>query len=192
MEISRKLNLVIPIEGDDGNIVAYVHSAPISREVFETYFLPVSKTFSAIYAEGLGSVAGPRVAAMMLKRIATDLGQWDGPAGVERGLVAEIRRLTNVLAPGDRGWETLPYDEAMKRGILSSDDAAEVDNAVTFFTVASAMHRRSELRPILDGAGRLWGAQTSSLNSTEFAASLPISKPDANSGEKMVVSSVPI
>jgi hypothetical protein len=58
-------------------------------------------------------MSGPRVAAMILKDKAIELGVWDGPEGVERGLIQEIRRLANVFVPTDKGWETIPINEAV-------------------------------------------------------------------------------
>ena len=81
MRIDRRLNLVIPIDGAAGRF--YLHSMPVSRVVFEQYFLVLAKTFSAIYGEGLSALSGPRVAAMMLKRIAQRDGSWEGQDGVE-------------------------------------------------------------------------------------------------------------
>lgn len=189
MKINRKLNLVIPVDrGDEGTI--YVHSTPISREVFERYFLVISKTFAAIYTEGLGIAAGPRVASLLLRKVAEDMGGTDERAraaaweDVQNGLMAEIKRLTNVVVSGHGGWTTLPFQEAVDRKMLDPDDASEVENALAFFTVASAMHKKSELPTILTGAASLWGGQIVSSNSTEFAASLPISTPDGNSGAK--------
>lgn len=183
MRIDRKLNLVIPILDADGKkTVAYVHSTPISSEVFDTYFLPIAKTFSAIYSEGLGIVAGPRIADKMLRKVSTDLGVWDGPAGVQAGLVAEIHRLTNVIAVGKKGWETVPFDEAKERGILHADDAAEVNAALTFFTVISVMQKKAELPRVLGGAMKLWGSQIESLSCTEFMNSLRTSTAAENTG----------
>ena len=201
MKIDAKLNLVIPIYGDPqimndpktgkeaeiDTIKAYVHATPISREVFEANFVVISKTFSAIYGEGLGAIAGPRVARMMLKKVAEDLGMWDE---VQGGLVAEMRRLANYIGPGQNGWETLPLEIAVQRQLIDGDDAAEVENAVAFFTVVSAMHRRNALRATLAGAASLWSAQITSLNCTDFAASLKTSTEAVNSSESPA-SSVP-
>lgn len=186
MRISPQLNLVVPVEQDDGT-VAYVHSTPLSREVFERYFIVISKTFAALYASGLGPIAGPRVAAMMLKKIATDAGEWDGPGGVEAGLVAEVRRLSNVVTP--KG--IIPMQEAVDQKFFSPRDQSEVENAVAFFIVASSMHRRSVLEATLEGLAALWGGSTTSLNSTEFAASLPTLTPAAPTGATVAASSVP-
>jgi hypothetical protein len=180
MRLDRRLNFVIPIE-QDGKTV-YVHSMPISRDVFERYAIVIAKTFAAIYNEGLGIIAGPRVAAHVLKKVAVASGEWDGESGVARGLMAEIRRLSNVLVPGAKGWETVPLEDAIKRGMIDPEDASEVENAVVFFCVASSMHKRAELKAVLDGASMYWGARVESSNCTEFAASLPTSTAGANTG----------
>lgn len=181
MKIDSKLNLIVPVERENGQTI-YVHSTPISREVWEQNFLVISKTFAGIYAEGLNIHTGPRIAALMLKRIAQQMDAWDGPNGIESTLVAEIRRLTNVVMPSDSGWTTIPMQEAVNRKLFDADDLSEVDNAITFFIVASAMHKKKEAGDVIRGAARLWGAQTTSLNSTAYAASLPTSTATASSG----------
>lgn len=198
MRINEKLNLVIPIDAAAGTI--YVHSQPVSREVFEQNFMLVSKTFAAIYNDGLGSVAGPRVAAMLMRSVARDMNGFDrdgkpnpdGP-GTEacNAFLAEVRRLSNVLAPSNGGYETIPFQEAVDKKVLAPDDAAEVENAVAFFTVGSAMHRRAEMPAFLDGLTSLWGAQTSPLNCTEYGASLRTSTETESSGVTEAGSSVP-
>lgn len=189
MKIDKSLNFVIPVDREDGTI--YVHAQPVRREVFEQYFLAISKTFAAIYGEGLGPIAGPRVAAMMLKEVSVNAGLWDGPSGVENGLMNEIRRLSNVLVPGKNGWEMRPLQEALDSGLIDEDDASEVMNALVFFTVVSCMHKRTAREPILDGAGRMWGAEISSLSISDYAASLPTSTETVNSGETVITSSLP-
>lgn len=182
MRINRNLNLVVPIERADGSQV-FVHSTPISSDVFDAYFLPIAKTFSAIYSEGLGVISGPRIADKLLRKISTDMGIWEGPGGVQAGLVAEIRRLTNVFVPGKRGWEMVPFDDAKAAHTIEPDDAVEIEAALTFFTLVSAMHRKSDLPGILGGALRLWGSRTESLSCTEFMNSLPTLTESGNSGK---------
>ena len=195
MQVDRKLNLVVPIERNNGTTI-YVHSMPISREVFERYHLEIAKTFSAIYQEGLGFVAGPRVAAMLLRRVSEDLKSWDDNpeakiVGVANGLMAEVRRLSCVLVPGANGWEMVPLQEALDRKAIDEDDAAEVENALVYFTVASSMHKRTELKGVLAGASKLWGGHVTSLNCSEYSASLPTSTAAGNTGEKAKPSSPP-
>jgi hypothetical protein len=181
MKLNEKLNLVVPVYEDDGETIrAYVHSTPISREVFEENFLLISKTFTDIHARGLGEVAGPRIASMMMKAVAKSQRN----EAQALSLMNEIRRLTNVLVRTDKGWEMIPFHEVVERKTISDDDLSEVENAIVFFIVISAMQRRQLLHEMLPGAASLWGAQTSLLGCTAFAASLPTSIAAVNIGEK--------
>ncbi len=205
MQINERLNLVIPIFGNDPPTkdaegkeieappIAYVHSMPISREVFEANYLLLSKTFAAIHGEGLGRTAGPRVAALLLNDIARQaVGERGDAAAYKAPLMNEIHRLSNVLLPGERGWETMPYEDAVRHHKLDDDDLAEVENAIVFFTAYSAMHRKRVLAEVLPGAVKLWGADVSSLNATEFAASLQTSTGAGTSAPKSTAPATPI
>jgi hypothetical protein len=184
--LNKKLNLIITVDIDE-NRQGYIHSSPLSREAFETNYLILSKTFTAIYSEGLGPVLGPRVAMLMLKEQAMALGRrnnneqgaWDA---VQASLIFEIYRLTNVVWPGENGWETIPYVEAKRRELLDEDQTSEVENALVYFIVASALHLKAELPMALDGLKSMWGAQTSSSNVTVFRTSLPTLTPPGNTG----------
>ena len=167
MKLNQSLNLVIPIEQDGGTI--YVHATPPSAEVFDRYFLPISKTFAEIYNSGLGITAGPRVAAKYLRKISMEMGVWEGTNGVEAGLVNEIRRLANVI--GIDG-QIIPLQDIINKKELDKDNLDEVENALSFFSVASVMHLKKERGPVLNGAAALWGAQITSLDCTAFRDSL--------------------
>lgn len=182
MKIDRRLNLVVPIERD-GAEKLYVHSAPIMRETFERYYLTISKAFTEIYRNNLGIFGAPRVAAMILKDVAEKDGVWEGEGGVEQGLMNEIRRLSNVITPTPAGWGSIPLSVAVERELIDDDEVSEVENAIVFFILNSAMHRRSAMVGILTGAAKLWDAQITSLGSMEFAASLKTSSMVENSGE---------
>jgi hypothetical protein len=178
VKLNRKLNLVLTVETGDGSV--YVHSQPISREVFEDNFLPISRAFTAVYTNGLGPVTGPRVAALLLKQEAQTLGIWER---TQQSLMAEIYRLTNVIAPGTSGWEQMPFDVAKKRGILEDDTAAEVENCIVYFTCASSIHLKAELMVAKEGLNTLWGAQTTSSNVTEYMSSLQTLTQEETIGE---------
>src|ERR1700744_2311629 len=109
VKLDRNVNLVIPIYADSSDqVIAWVHSMPIGREVFETYYRVIGRVYAAIHGDdvdALGATAGPKMAALLLRDEAKRMGIWDGPGGVEGGLVSEIRRLTNVALPGPKGWE---------------------------------------------------------------------------------------
>lgn len=169
LKVNEKLNFVVPVYADDNEtIIAYVHSMPISREVFEAHFLLLSKTWAAIYAEGLGPLAGPRVASLMLHEVAKKMN--DPHSALS--LMNEVRRLTTVMTREHTGWVSIPFQDAADHKMLNEDDLSEVTNGIVFFTLASAMHRKKDLNLVLTGAAQIWGAQISSLDSTAFASSL--------------------
>ncbi len=184
VQINRKLNLVIPLDRQDGSI--YVHSEAIGKEVFERHFMVLAKTFTQIYAQDLGVGSGPRIAYIMLRKMAEDLGK-NVVQDVEATLIPEIRRLANVIMPTEdnRGWETIPYQEAVNRKLLDEDEISEVENAITFFTVVSRMHRKQDLTGVLGVMAQLWSAEIVSLNATEYQASLPILTRVENTGGKV-------
>lgn len=173
MKIDKALNLVCPVDTDDGRV--YVHSMPIGREVFERYFMVISKTFGALFTEGLNTIAGPRVAALLLKQTAIEMGTWDGELGVANGLMAEIRRLSNVAVPSPDGWTSVPLNVAVSRGFLDQRDVDEAEGAIVFFTCISLMNKRKEAAYFVNGMCELWSTQTTSSSVMEFAASLPTS-----------------
>ncbi len=139
--------------------------------VFERYHSVIATAFTRIYTT-VGYKIGPRVAAMTLREVAQEREVWDGAEGVKHGLVDEMHRLTNVLALTDQGWRPVPWDAALKAGYMDEEDASVVDNALTFFSVAYRMHRKSERGGILSSAAEFWGGQTTSLDCTAFVASL--------------------
>jgi hypothetical protein len=184
MRIDEQLYLVLPLDRADGTTV-YVHAAPLGREVFERYWLPLSKTFAAIYTEGLGVVAGPRIAALMLKKVGEEAGTWDGPMGLQRGLLGEIRRLANVVAPGangQQGWQMIPLEDAIRDQLVDVEDIDEIMGVLVFFTCAWRLHRQAERRTIATGAANLWGARTLSSNLSVFASSLATSTETDSTG----------
>ena len=190
LRINRKLNFVIPVELDDGATV-YVHATPVGRETFESFFDVFGRTFTQIYSGGYGFTSGPRIAKLILAQTAKSIGRLDGPMGVEAALFPEVRRLTNVVLPQNGRWGTIPFEEAVKTELFNEDDLSEVENAICFFILASAMNKKSELVSILQAVSSLWGAQVESSNCTEFAASLATSIPTDSSGEKATPSSIP-
>ena len=190
MKIDKALNLVLTVDRDGFTI--HVHSSPISEEVFENYYLPISKTFAGIYDEGV-ALAAPRIAGMMLKDVSKRLGLWEGEEGVQAGLMKEIERLTNVLVPGDNGgFVSMPLESALARDKISTEEYREIFGQIIFFIVISAMHKKKLIPQFLAAMTNMWGGVTTSSNSTEYADYLTTSTAAANTGEKVAVqSSIP-
>ncbi|EEQ3955914.1 hypothetical protein GQY76_001518 [Escherichia coli] len=178
MKIARNLNLIIPVRTEKGN--GWIHATPISKEVFKEHFFILSKTFSAIFSEGLGVVAGPRIAFLMLERISRDSGIWDDDKGVRNTLVNEIIRLANLVYPVEgKGYDTIPLDMALEREIVELDDVA---GELVFFTCVSSINSPEQAKGTMDVVNGIWSTQCSSLNLTEWIASLPTLKSAASSG----------
>lgn len=185
MRIDKKLNLVIPIVDEKDHEVAFVHSTPISEDVFDKYYLVISKTFAHLYGEGIGQIGGPRVADKILRDAAKDLKIWETPDGVQRGLMAEIYRLTNVMSVRkEGGWGMTPYEVARNDGIVTKEDASEVEAAIIFFIVGSAMHRKSQIPFNVGVPLELLGARIESSDAMTFMNSLTTSTKAGNSGAK--------
>lgn len=188
--VDKRLNLVIPIVRDDETRL-YIHATPLRPETFEVYHLVLAKTFSAFALNGLDPRSGPSVAALILKDVAKatmrgpDQTWWDGSDGVggEAGLMAEIRRLSNaVVATPDKGWTTLPLALALTQGLLSAEEAAEVDSLLAFFTVVSLVAPRADRARLVRGEAVVHDLLTTLSDCTAFAASLRTSTPAANTG----------
>jgi hypothetical protein len=194
MRLNERLNFVIPLYRGDDDCYAWVHAAPISREVFESNYLLLSKTFTAIHSEGLGEIAGPKIARLLMNDVAKSMDS-GSPDALTRPLMNEMRRLTNVLLRTNLAWETMPLQDAISHKALDDDDLSEVENILTFFTVVLHLYPKNMRQTYLDGASRMWGAQMLSSNSTEFLSSLPTSTEIASTGGKQVAvtpaSSVP-
>ncbi|EIG9439011.1 hypothetical protein LGD60_004522 [Salmonella enterica] len=178
MKIARNLNLIIPVQTEKGK--AWIHATPINKEVFKEHFFILSKTFSAIFSEGLGVVAGPRIAFLMLEWISRDSNIWEGDKGVRNTLVNEIIRLANLVYPIEgKGYDTIPLDMALEREIIDLD---EVAGELVFFTCVSSINSLEQAKGTMDVVNGIWSTQCSSLNLTEWIASLPTLKPVASSG----------
>jgi hypothetical protein len=191
MRIDEQLNIVIPVDRANGTTI-YIHAAPLSREVFQKYWLVLSKAFAGMYGEGLGSIAGPRIAALMLRRVSESMelrggiNEWNAPDGVENGLMPEIRRMANVAAMATngsgRGWQLFTLEHAIAHNMIDIEDLDEIDGVLVFFTLVWRLHRRADRRTMLDGGVKGWGASTSSLALSAFVASLPTSTETASTG----------
>lgn len=166
MKIDRRLNLVVPLERDSGTI--YVHSTPLSKAVFEQNHLLIGRTFSAVYGYGLAENAGPRVAGLLMRDIAKEMGK----TAEYIALMAEIRRATNVLMPTETGYEVVMFDTPQIVQALDEDEISEVENNIVFFILASAMHTGGTKKTVLAVMCRLWGGVTTPLPVTEWRPSL--------------------
>ena len=180
--IDKKLNLVVPIDHDDGKTY-YVHVIPLSRQVFEQHYELIALTLDKVFTLGL---MGPRTAAVALRDIAKRAGRLQE---VNDNLIPEMHRGANVLVPQAGGYDIMPWDEALGKKLFTDDDAADVESALTFFTVASAMNQK-KAGDLLGMTGQLWGAELSSSTPMGYANSLKTSTEAVTSALAPIPSSV--
>lgn len=201
MQINDALNLVIPLQRDgDGNITVYGYHTPISREVFEANYAILASTKAALFSKGLAYAAdvGPRIAALKLRdeARAEAISKGDVDANGEprivaaTALLAEMRRLTMALVPGDNGWEMIPAEIAVSRKAIDAEDWREAESGLVFFTCAYAMAPRANRAKMAEGLASVLGGLITSSPLTEYAASLRTST-QAETTAKPVASSVP-
>lgn len=192
MKIDRKLNLVIPIEREDGTTL-WVYVTPVRKEVFENYYLVLAKTFSMLSRNGLDPRSGPSVAALMLRDVATatirdsDTNWLEGDDGVggKAGLLAEIVRLSNCLVGSvDAGWQTIPLQDAIDKSLITDDEKSEVMNMLVFFTVSSLVAPKQDRLILINGMASIYRLETTSSIFTEWVSFLKTRMQDASTGEK--------
>lgn len=180
MKINSNLNLVVAHENDEGE-KTFIHARPLSREIFRENFVILSKVYSAIFAQGIGIISGPRMAYLMLEMTARDSGLWDGKAGVENTLVKHIINGATAILPADgKGWKSVPLEVAIEQGAV---DAEEILGEIVFFTCVCGISKREQVSEVMKAVNGIWGSQVTSLNATEFVNSLKISPPEETTDE---------
>jgi hypothetical protein len=184
IKLDKKLNMVLPINTDKHGKI-YVHSMPLSREVFEIHWLVLSMTYTQLFEKRLGPLMGPRVCALLLKDVAASQSTRENDlwATIQGTLVQEIHRLTNILMFKDNKWETVPYQEVLRQKLLGEEVISEVENTLIYFIVASALSLREEKATMLSVLEEMYQAQITSFNVTEFGNSLRTSITPENIGE---------
>jgi|SRR5262252_8449473 len=191
MRLDRRLNLILSVTRDDDSMI-WVHHTPVRREVFEEHFLVLTKTISSMYEQGLPPPMASRIALLMLRKVADDMGL---RPTVDGALLPEMWRMTNVMVSGlgmnGSGWSTLPFEKVVADKLIDEEDAQEVRNYVVFFTAASWVHKKDELERMLYPMLRDSGLQITSSTSTDLLASLPTLTPPVSTGVTATPSVIP-
>ena len=192
MKIDRNLSLVMQVQTEKNGKV-HIHSTSISRSVFEQFYLELGKVFSQCFDsinQAHLALSAPQLAYPALKSIAQKAGNWEGAGGVKFGLINEIIRLTNVAVSTENGWETIPFDTAVKKEILNEDEEAEAISSLIFFTAISKVAPKDLKNSFLEMAGALRNWELTSLECTEYMNGLPILTKKESTGKKAKESSI--
>lgn len=184
MQINSALNFVIPIRvAEDGEALAWAYHTPISSEIFQANYRVIAETNARIWGKGLkyAATAGARIAALTLRDVSKADAEEYGIDDLGPSLLAEVKRLTIVLAPSGAGFQPLPVDLAIQRKVIEQADWDEVEAAIVFFTVGYAMSKRAARADFCELISSRIGGSITSLPPMEFAASLAISTPEETS-----------
>jgi len=181
MKIDAALNMVLPLLREDGTTYGYIHSIPISTTVYDAHFKLMIRAYGAMIGDGSLAVLS---AHRYLKDAAEVMAPKDGRADIlYLPLLNEIERLSAAIISTPRGWETIPLQQAISQNMLEDpDDAAVALNSIVFFTLAWRVLPKAQRANIPYFLGLL-GAATSSLNSTDWIASLATPTAIVSSGE---------
>ena len=178
MRISPDMNFVVPLyHGDD--IYAYVYARPISTAAFEMNYRLLIRTYNTMLGEGPVAV---RMGHLFLKDAAAALAPDGNGSTISAPLLNEIGRMSSVILATKTGWQTIPLQQALDSKLLDPEDAVEAANASLFFIVVWHVSPKQTRDGLLKTATELWGAVRSSLQPTEWIASLPTSTATAPSG----------
>lgn len=146
-----------------------MHSAPVAVEVFEENAWLFARTFTQ--ALEAGPNMAPRIAAHELRKVAKQAGiEADAAA-----LLAEIRRLSMVIAPSASGFQPIPFDEAVRTEVLDREMSNYVENVAVFFTLSWRLLSPADRKTMTLGLVVRWGGLSTSSNSTDYARSLTTS-----------------
>ncbi len=175
MTINSSLNLVFPIRSENNTPLIWAYHTPISTEVFQANYRIIAATKAAIFGKGIAYAAdaGPRIASLTLRDAGrADAAEW-GIEDTAPALLANISRLTHVLAPGKDGFDMVPIDAAISRKVIDAEEWAESESMLVFFTCAYSMALRSNREAVAKASALVLGGSTTSLEPLGWAASLP-------------------
>lgn len=193
MKIDENWNLILPV--DDS---VQVFHTPISQNVFEVNHKLLRFTKDELFANGPQSaiLSGMYVAALTLRdigaKLAADRGDPDGDSGA-KAFLAELSRLSMILAPGDAGYEITPVAAAISSGAISADAWADIENELVFFTAAVFVNARGNRKTAAMTVAEVMNCSLTSSTCEEHAAGLRTSpKPATPKAAEPAQSSVPI
>ena len=179
MTITSDLKLTFPVKWNDaGEPTIYAYHIPISRLTFEQNYRLIGGTLAMLQSKSVGTNVVD-VATLALKDIGRrDAREWGLPEGlsIEDGgmavpLLAELKRLTHIIAPSAAGYESVPATIALARNVIGAEDWEECEAALVFFTAGYSTKRRNLPNVAADLALPLGGSITYSLP-TDWAAGL--------------------
>lgn len=171
MQINENLNLVVPLRSDDKGVQIYAYHTPISKEVFKAnaILLAATNTEMGRHGQYFQMGLGPRIATEIL------LKEAEKESMNASALLEDIKRLTSVLVPTEKGWENMPIDAAIKAKKIEQEEWEEVQSDLIFFTCHYFFVKMGEREKACNSLVRLLEASKTSSPPMAFIASLQTS-----------------
>jgi hypothetical protein len=175
VQINTSLNLVFPIrKAADDTAILWAYHVPIDEAIFQSNFRIISLTHADLFGNGpvYAGGSGRRIAADALREHGKAEAKRTGEEDKAPALLAEISRLTTILAPGPNGFQYLPANVAISQGIITAREWKEAEYNLVFFTCAYAMADLSKQESFGAALASVLGGSIQSLSPTEYAAYL--------------------
>ena len=181
MKINSDLKLAFPIrwteKGETLEPLIWAYHTPISREVFEANYRVIAGTYKTLFEKGSGFAVAtaPIIGTLALRDVARADAIANGLAlegDPSTPLLAELKRLTMVIAPGAQGYDTVPVDVALTRNIIDADEWKETEASIVFFTCGSWMATRKSKDLMNSGLAFALQGSITSLSPMAFADGL--------------------
>ena len=189
MQVNAALNLVFPIRTDsDGNPIVYAYHTPISREVFEANYRVIADT--QVLISGKGRI-GISIATLALKDAAAQYAREQGLDFQSVPLLADVRRLTQVLAPGSNGYAPMPVDVALQTQVIDADEWAEAESAIVFFSCAFSLVPKNAREGLANALASVMKGSITSSTPSAFSSSLQLATTNVTSNETAVEPAAP-
>ncbi len=187
MNINEELKIVIPIRSNaKGETLIWGYHTPISRTIFEQNYRILAATKAEISKHGnyyrLNN--GPSIALLTLSDVSRkdsiENGLFDQETGQgfdksAQALLNELKRLTVIIAPSEGGYDQLPIDAAISKGLIDRDEWSEAESTLVFFTCFYALAKKSDKADMLKAVADVLKALSTSLPPMEFIDSLQTS-----------------
>jgi len=84
-------------------------------------------------------------------------------------LLAEIKRLTTILVPGENGFAVTPVSAALSSGAIDKEDWSEVESALVFFTCHYVMAKKRDREKMASATASLLMGSMTPLSATDYA-----------------------
>jgi hypothetical protein len=174
LTITPALHIGFPIRYDDqGEPLIYAYHISISPEVLTAnYTILVAANAKTWQRGGDFAAASATTANIALLDAAKAEAELRGTESLGPAFLAELKRLTYILSPGDNGYEQLPVDIALGKNVISKDDWSEAEAFLCFFTLGFFALPRAARRDRCTRIASALNGSITSLPPLEWLASL--------------------